>query len=63
MRKLTIALGAIAVASMSLTGGAGAAYVSKCKKPEKWNAVEGKCEKPVKKPVAAKAKAAPKKTG
>ena len=52
MRKLIVALGAIAVAGMSLAGMADAAYVSKCKKPEKWNAVEGKCEKPVKKPVA-----------
>lgn len=57
MRKLTIALGMIAVAGMSLAGTADAAYVSKCKKPEKWNAVEGKCEKPAKKPVAAKVKA------
>jgi hypothetical protein len=57
MRNLTIALSAIAVASMSLIGAADAAYVSKCKKPEKWNAVEAKCEKPVKKPVAMKKKA------
>lgn len=56
MRNMTIVLGAMAVASMSLVGAADAAYVSKCKKPEKWNAVEGKCEKPVKKPVAAKVK-------
>ena len=56
MRNLTIALGAIAIASLSLVGAADAAYVSKCKKPEKWNAVEGKCEKPAPKPVASKAK-------
>lgn len=61
MRKLTIALGAIAVAGLSFAGGADAAYVSKCKKPEKWNAVEGKCEKPAKKPVAKAKPAAPKK--
>ncbi len=54
MRNLTIALGAIAVASMSLIGAADAAYMSKCKKPQKWNAVEGKCEKPMKKPVMKK---------
>ena len=54
MRNLIIALSAIAVASMSLIGAADAAYTSKCKKPEKWNAVEGKCEKPAKKPMAKK---------
>jgi hypothetical protein len=52
MRKLTVALGMIAVASLSLIGAADAA--SKCKKPEKWNAVEGKCEKPVSKPAPKK---------
>ena len=52
MRNLTIALSAIAMASLSLIGAADAA--SKCKKPEKWNAVEGKCEKPVSKPVMKK---------
>jgi hypothetical protein len=56
MRKLTIALGAIAVAGMSLAGVTGSAEAGRCKAPEKWNAVEGKCEKPAKKPVAAKAK-------
>ncbi len=56
MRKRTIALGAVAVASMSLVGAAGPAYALKCKAPEKWNAVEGKCEKLAKKPAATKPK-------
>ena len=55
MRKLTLALSALAVASLSLIGTADAA--SRCKKPEKWNASEGKCEKPVAKPSVAKKKA------
>jgi hypothetical protein len=54
MRNLTIALGAIAIAALSLASGADAA--SRCKKPEKWNAVEGKCEKPAPKPAVAKVK-------
>ena len=54
MRNITIALSAIAVASLSLIGVAEAA--SKCKAPEKWNATEGKCEKPAKKVAAAKKK-------
>lgn len=60
MRKLLATLGIMAMGASTFAGMADAAYVSKCKRPEKWNAVEGKCEKPVKKPVAAK-KAAPKK--
>jgi hypothetical protein len=56
MRKLTIALSAIAVASLSLVA-AGDAFAGKCKAPEKWNAVEGKCEKPAKKAAAVKAPA------
>lgn len=59
MRRLSLALGAIAVASVSLVNAADAAYVSKCKRPMKWNAVEAKCEIPpkkaaMKKPVAKK---------
>jgi hypothetical protein len=54
MRKLTIALSALAFASMTLVGVSAPAYALKCKPPEKWNAKEGKCEKPAKKPVAAK---------
>lgn len=60
MRKLLATLGIIAMGASTFAAVADAAYVSRCKRPEKWNAVEGKCEKPVKKPVAAK-KAAPKK--
>ena len=63
MRKLLATIGVIAIGATTFAGMADAKYVSKCKLPEKWNAVEGKCEKPVKKPVAAKAKAAPKKSG
>ena len=56
MRKLTIALSAIAVAGMSLAAMSGSAVALKCKAPEKWNASEGKCEKPAKKPVVKKVK-------
>jgi accessory colonization factor AcfC len=58
MRKLTIALSAIAVAGMTLVSAVGPAHALKCKAPEKWDAKEGKCAKVVKAPVAAKAKKA-----
>lgn len=57
MRKLTVMMGLMAVAGLSFTGMADAAYVSKCKRPLKWNAVEAKCEKPVKKMVKVAVKA------
>ncbi len=72
MKKLLVALGAVAFA-LSTAGVAEAAkkpvpkvtkeakvkYKSKCKAPLKWNAVEAKCEKKVAK-AKTKVKAAPK---
>lgn len=52
MRKLILAFSAISIVSLLL--GSVAEAASRCKLPEKWNASEGKCEKPVKKPLAAK---------
>ena len=60
MRKLLATLGIIAMGASTFAAVADAAYVSRCKRPEKWNAVEGKCEKPVKKAVKPAAKVAKK---
>jgi hypothetical protein len=56
MRNLTMVLAAAAVAGLSLVSLSDSALAGRCKAPEKWNAVEGKCEKP----AAAKPKAKPK---
>ena len=63
MLKTLMAASVVALASsvlMSVPSPVEAAgksgYVSKCKKPERWNAVEGKCEKA--RPVARAKKAA-----
>jgi hypothetical protein len=58
MRKLILALSAVSIAFLSL--GTVAEAASRCKLPEKWNASEGKCEKPAKKPAAMKKAAAKK---
>jgi hypothetical protein len=54
---MALASSVVLVSSQPVEAASKSGYVSKCKKPEKWNAVEGKCEKAQAKKPAAKAAA------